>query len=188
MPPYAEEQFIEVSVKVLSKLKIAHIIGKAVWDQRRDIRDVISIGKLVRNNDGPEEVEQIICISVYPASVSLVIAVCSSILLKASEASIAASVELILVGFLISISTSIHLEPFLLRYRPILQRPKYVKGVNAVKPLQTRPINFMKIKVAIYDGNPVCNNQKQVHTDPQKPSVYGAPMLFDSKYKIRSKF
>jgi hypothetical protein len=26
----------------------------------RDIRDVISIGKLVRKNDGPEEVEQIV--------------------------------------------------------------------------------------------------------------------------------
>ncbi len=37
-----------------------HVIGKAVWDQGGDIRDVISIGKLVRKNDGPEEVEQII--------------------------------------------------------------------------------------------------------------------------------
>jgi hypothetical protein len=41
-------------------LIIAHIIGKAVWDQRGDIRDVISIGKLVRKSDGPEEVEQIL--------------------------------------------------------------------------------------------------------------------------------
>jgi len=39
---------------------IAHVIGKAVWEQKGDIRDVISIGKLVRNNDAPEEVEQII--------------------------------------------------------------------------------------------------------------------------------
>jgi len=31
-----------------------------VWDQKGDIRDVISIGKLVRKNDGPEEVEQIL--------------------------------------------------------------------------------------------------------------------------------
>ena len=60
LPPYTEEQFIEVSAKVLPKLKIAHVIGKAVWDQRGDIRDVISIGKLVRKNDGPEEVEQIL--------------------------------------------------------------------------------------------------------------------------------
>jgi hypothetical protein len=36
-------------------------LGKAVWDQGSHIRDVISIGKLVRKNDGPEEVEQILC-------------------------------------------------------------------------------------------------------------------------------
>jgi hypothetical protein len=42
------------------KLKIAHVIGKVVWDQGGDIPDVISIGKLVRKNDGPEEVEQIL--------------------------------------------------------------------------------------------------------------------------------
>jgi hypothetical protein len=41
-------------------MKIAHVIGKAVWDQRKNIRDVISIGKLVRKNDGHEEVDQII--------------------------------------------------------------------------------------------------------------------------------
>ena len=51
---------MEVSVKVLPKLKIASVIGKAVWEQRGDIRDVISIGTLVRKNDGPEEVEQIL--------------------------------------------------------------------------------------------------------------------------------
>jgi hypothetical protein len=60
LPPYTKEQFLEVSVKVLPKLKFAHTIGKAVWEQRGDIRDVISIGKLVRKNDGPEEVEQIL--------------------------------------------------------------------------------------------------------------------------------
>ena len=60
LPPYTEEQFLDVAAKVLPKLKIAHVIGKAVWDQRGDIRDVISIGKLVRKNDGPEEVEQIL--------------------------------------------------------------------------------------------------------------------------------
>jgi MoxR-like ATPase len=60
LPSYTEEQFLEVSVKVLPKLKIAYVIGKAVWDQKGDIRDVISIGKLVRKNDGPEEVERIL--------------------------------------------------------------------------------------------------------------------------------
>jgi MoxR-like ATPase len=60
LPRSTEEQFLEVSAKVLPKLKIAHVIGKAVWDQGGDIRDVISIGKLIRKNDGPEEVEQIL--------------------------------------------------------------------------------------------------------------------------------
>ena len=49
---------LEISTKVLPKFKIAQVIGKAVWDQRDDIRDVISIGKLILKNDGPEEVEQ----------------------------------------------------------------------------------------------------------------------------------
>jgi len=43
-------------VDQMPKLKIAHMIGKAVWDQKGDILDVISIGKLVRKNDGPEEI------------------------------------------------------------------------------------------------------------------------------------
>jgi Holliday junction DNA helicase RuvB len=60
LPPYNEEQFLEVSAKVFPKLKIAHVIGKAVWDQRGGIRDVISIGKLIRKTDGPKEVEQIL--------------------------------------------------------------------------------------------------------------------------------
>jgi hypothetical protein len=57
---YTEEQFLEVSVKVLPKLKKAHVIEKAVWDQRGDIRDLISIGKLGRKNDGSEEVEKML--------------------------------------------------------------------------------------------------------------------------------
>ena len=60
LPGYTEDQFLEVSSKVLPKLKIARVIGKAVWDQGGDIRDVISIGKLVRKNDGPEEVQRIL--------------------------------------------------------------------------------------------------------------------------------
>jgi len=60
LPRYTEDRFLEVSTKVLPKLNIAHVIGKAVWDQGGDIRDVISIRKLIRNNDGPEEVKQII--------------------------------------------------------------------------------------------------------------------------------
>ena len=60
LPSYTEAQFLEVSTKVLPKLKIAHVIGQAVWDQRGDIRDVISIAKLVRKSDGSVEVESIV--------------------------------------------------------------------------------------------------------------------------------
>jgi len=70
LPRYIEEQFLEVSVKVLPKLKIAHVIGKAVWEQRGDIRDVISIGKLVRKNDGPEEVEEILATMIKYGKIS----------------------------------------------------------------------------------------------------------------------
>jgi MoxR-like ATPase len=57
---YAEKQFLDISEKVLSKVSpsIARYIGAAVWKNQGDIRDVISIGKLVRKNDGPEEIEQ----------------------------------------------------------------------------------------------------------------------------------
>jgi MoxR-like ATPase len=60
LPRYTEEQFLDVSAKVLPNLKIAQVIGKAVWNQRGDIRDVISIGKLVRKNDGPVEVQSLL--------------------------------------------------------------------------------------------------------------------------------
>ena len=39
---------------------LARCIGTAVWKNQGDIRDVISIGKLVRKSDGPLEIEQII--------------------------------------------------------------------------------------------------------------------------------
>jgi hypothetical protein len=57
----------------LPKLKIAHIIGKAVWEQRGDIRDVISIGKLVRKNDGPEDVEQIVSTIDHPVCIKILV-------------------------------------------------------------------------------------------------------------------
>lgn len=64
LPRYTKEQFLEVSVKVLSHNKlnpqIAYVIGKVVWEQGGDIRDVISCGRLVRKSDGPEEVKQIL--------------------------------------------------------------------------------------------------------------------------------
>jgi hypothetical protein len=39
---------------------LAWYIGAAVWKNGGDIRDCISIGKLVRKNDGPEEIAEIV--------------------------------------------------------------------------------------------------------------------------------
>jgi hypothetical protein len=62
LPRYTEEKFLDVSEKVLPKLSssLARYIGATVWKNGGDIRDVISVGKLVQKNGGPEEVEQII--------------------------------------------------------------------------------------------------------------------------------
>jgi hypothetical protein len=61
LPTYTEEQFLDVSEKVLPKLSssLARYIGANVRKSQGDIRDVISIGKLVRRSDGPLETEQI---------------------------------------------------------------------------------------------------------------------------------
>ncbi|MGA9151767.1 MAG: AAA family ATPase [Candidatus Nitrosopolaris sp.] len=58
---YTEEQFIEVSVKVLKNLNdnMARYVGSTVFKNGGDIRDVISIGKLVRKSDGPGEIDKI---------------------------------------------------------------------------------------------------------------------------------
>jgi hypothetical protein len=58
LPRYSEEQFLDVSEKVLSKISpsIAWYIGASVWKNGGDIRDVVSIGKLVRKSDGPEQI------------------------------------------------------------------------------------------------------------------------------------
>lgn len=61
LPRYTKEQFIDVSVSVCSKLKeeIAEMIGEQVYANKGDIRDVISISKLIRKHDGPEEIAEI---------------------------------------------------------------------------------------------------------------------------------
>jgi hypothetical protein len=53
---------LDVSEKVLSKTSrsIARYIAANVWKNGGDMRDVISIGKLVRKSDGPQEIELII--------------------------------------------------------------------------------------------------------------------------------
>jgi hypothetical protein len=62
LPRYTEEQFLDVSEKVLSKTSpsIARYIAANVWKNGGDIRDVISIGELVRKSDGHEQIELII--------------------------------------------------------------------------------------------------------------------------------
>ncbi len=55
---YSEEQFLDVAVRVLPKLKetTARMIGAQVWNQgNKDVRDIIRIGKLLRNIDGREQ-------------------------------------------------------------------------------------------------------------------------------------
>lgn len=51
-----------MSVKVLKNLNdsMARYIGSTVFKNGGDIRDVISIGKLVRKSDGPGEIDKII--------------------------------------------------------------------------------------------------------------------------------
>ena len=54
---YTEEQFLDVAVKMLPKLKetTARMIGAQVWNHgSKDVRDIISIGNLLSNNDGQE--------------------------------------------------------------------------------------------------------------------------------------
>ena len=51
---------MDVTEKVLPKLSnLAMYIGASVWKNGGDIRDVISIGRLVRKSDSPQEIELI---------------------------------------------------------------------------------------------------------------------------------
>jgi hypothetical protein len=62
LPRYTEQQFIDVSVKVLPKIgeNMARYIGFTVFRSGGDIRDVMSVGKLIRKGDGSQEVEWMI--------------------------------------------------------------------------------------------------------------------------------
>jgi hypothetical protein len=62
LPKYSEQQFVEVAIKVLPKIgeNLARYIGANVFDLGGDIRDVLSIGKLIRKSDDPIAVERII--------------------------------------------------------------------------------------------------------------------------------
>jgi replication-associated recombination protein RarA len=64
---YTEQEFIDVSVKVLhSHLyknvceSMARYIGYTVFQNNGDIRDVLSIGKLIKKSDGHNDVNSII--------------------------------------------------------------------------------------------------------------------------------
>jgi DNA polymerase III delta prime subunit len=65
LPRYTKDQFLNVAIKVCPKSqdKVAEMIGEEVWkSEGGDIRDVISISKLIRKNDGREEIKQIMMI------------------------------------------------------------------------------------------------------------------------------
>jgi replication-associated recombination protein RarA len=59
---YTKEQFLEIAIKVCPKLseETALLIGEETWKQQGDIRDVISVSKLVKKNDGPKQIAEII--------------------------------------------------------------------------------------------------------------------------------
>ena len=66
LPRFTEQQFIDVSIKVLPKVgeNMARYIGFRVFRSGGDIRDVMSVGKLIRKGDGPKEVEQMMNIMI----------------------------------------------------------------------------------------------------------------------------
>ena len=58
LPPYTKEQFLDIAVKVCPKLReeVSCKIGEEVWQTSKDVRDVISLSKLIRKSDGPDEI------------------------------------------------------------------------------------------------------------------------------------
>ncbi len=61
LPKYSEEEFLNVAEKVLPKTSpsIARYIGSKVYQSNGDIRDVLSVGRLIQKSDGPQEIEMI---------------------------------------------------------------------------------------------------------------------------------
>ena len=62
LPKYSEQQFVEVAIKVLPKIgeNLARYIGFTIFRSGGDIRNVLSVGKLIKKSDGPEDVGRII--------------------------------------------------------------------------------------------------------------------------------
>jgi holliday junction DNA helicase RuvB len=61
LPKYTKQQFLDVAIKVCPRLaeETALMVGDEVWKLKGDVRDIISIGKLIREDDSPNEIEQI---------------------------------------------------------------------------------------------------------------------------------
>jgi len=57
---YTRDQFLDIAVKVCPKLQeeMARMVGMQVWENSKDVRDVISVAKLIKRGD-TEEIEQI---------------------------------------------------------------------------------------------------------------------------------
>jgi DNA polymerase III delta prime subunit len=58
LPKYSREEFVQVLPKINENL--ARYIGATVFKSDGDIRDVRSIGALLKKNDGPDEADEII--------------------------------------------------------------------------------------------------------------------------------
>jgi Holliday junction resolvasome RuvABC ATP-dependent DNA helicase subunit len=61
LAPYTKEQFLSIAIKVCPKLReeTSPTIGEEVWKTSKDVRDVVSLSKLIRKSDGPGEIEAI---------------------------------------------------------------------------------------------------------------------------------
>jgi hypothetical protein len=56
-----EEKFPDIAVRFCPKLgpNTAHMIWAEVRKNSKDVRDVVSLGKLIHKSDGPDEIEAI---------------------------------------------------------------------------------------------------------------------------------
>jgi replication-associated recombination protein RarA len=62
LPAYTEEQFMKISSMMMPHLpqEVSTFISEVVWKQKGDIRQVLSIGKLVKQHHTPHDIMQII--------------------------------------------------------------------------------------------------------------------------------
>jgi hypothetical protein len=60
LPKYSIEQFLQIAVKVCPKLsEETTLIIAETWEEQGEIRDVISLSKLVKKHDGSGEIADI---------------------------------------------------------------------------------------------------------------------------------